>query len=54
MPTGKCNKCGEVYYGQALRDPKYRMCDKLDKDGYRCGGLIIVDNETEITIPQEV
>jgi len=35
MPEGKCESCGAKYYGWALKQPKYRVCEK-------CGGRIIV------------
>ena len=42
MPEGTCKKCGKKYYGWALQQPQYRVCD--------CGGEIEV---TEVTIKTE-
>ena len=39
-PTGRCTKCGQVYYGWALKDPVYRKCD--------CGGWIVVEKPVTI------
>ncbi len=27
VPQGKCQKCGELYYGWALKEPKHRTCE---------------------------
>ena len=35
IPNGKCNKCGQRYYGWALKDPKYRLC--------KCGGDVVLE-----------
>lgn len=47
IPQGKCLKCGERYYGWALKDPKYRICEK-------CGGEIVLLMEIPTSLPAEV
>jgi len=37
IPNGKCDKCGQIWYGWALKDPKNQTCD--------CGGTIVLKQE---------
>ncbi len=41
MLKGKCNKCGEFFYGWSLQKPEEKVCD--------CGGeILLVEADTQM------
>ncbi len=38
MIKGECPNCGRAYYGQALRQPEYRTCEK-------CGAALVLSED---------